>query len=67
LAGRGGLADVPLVLADQQMSGMGGTQLLARVRQSFPTARHGFLISWGEPVDACAGDANDLEKRRPAS
>src|SRR6185437_14725247 len=26
-------ADVPLVLADQQMPGMSGTQLLARVRQ----------------------------------
>jgi CheY-like chemotaxis protein len=27
---------VPLVLADQQMPGMSGTQLLARVRQFFP-------------------------------
>ena len=41
-------ADVPLVLADQQMRGMGGTQLLARVRQFFPTARRGLLISWGD-------------------
>ena len=41
-------ADVPLVLADQQMPGMSGTQLLARVRQFFPTARRGLLISWGE-------------------
>jgi thioredoxin reductase (NADPH) len=39
-------ADVPLVLADQQMPGMGGTQLLARVRQFFPTARRGLLITW---------------------
>src|SRR5690242_789803 len=39
-------ADVPLVLADQQMPGMSGTQLLARVRQFFPTARRGLLISW---------------------
>lgn len=39
-------ADVPLVLADQRMPGMGGTQLLARVRQFFPTARRGLLISW---------------------
>src|SRR5690242_6060780 len=39
-------AYVPLVLADQQMPGMGGTQLLARVRQFFPTARRGLLISW---------------------
>jgi thioredoxin reductase (NADPH) len=41
-------ADVPLVLADQRMPGMGGTQLLARVRQFFPTARRGLLIPWGE-------------------
>ena len=41
-------ADVPLVLADQQMPGMSGTQLLARVRQFFPTARRGLLIPWGE-------------------
>src|SRR5215469_1374520 len=39
-------ADVPLVLADQQMPGMGGTQLLARVRQFFPAARRGLLITW---------------------
>src|SRR5215468_5217876 len=41
-------ADVPLVLADQWMPGMGGTQLLARVRQFSPTARRGLLISWGD-------------------
>jgi len=41
-------AEVPLVLANQQMSGMTGTQLLARVRQFFPTARRGLLITWGD-------------------
>ena len=41
-------ADVPLVLADQRLPGMSGTQLLARVRQFFPTARRGLLIPWGE-------------------
>jgi thioredoxin reductase (NADPH) len=41
-------ADVPLVLADQQMPGTDGTQLLARVRQFFPTARRGLLISFGD-------------------
>src|SRR5215472_15468484 len=41
-------ADVPLVLADRQMPGMGGTELLARVRQFFPTARRGLLITWGD-------------------
>jgi thioredoxin reductase (NADPH) len=39
-------ADVPLVLADQRLAGMSGTQLLARVRQFFPTARRGLLIFW---------------------
>jgi CheY-like chemotaxis protein len=35
-------ADVPLVLADQQLPGMSGTQLLARVRQFFPRPGAGF-------------------------
>jgi thioredoxin reductase (NADPH) len=39
-------ADVPLVLAGQQTPEMAGTQLLAQVRQFFPTARRGLLISW---------------------
>src|SRR5215831_15744224 len=41
-------ADVPLVLADQRLPGMSGTELLARVRDIFPTARRGLLISWGD-------------------
>src|ERR1700751_248824 len=41
-------ADVPLVRAEQRLPGMSGTQLLARVRQFFPTARRGLLITWGE-------------------
>ena len=41
-------ADVPLVLAGQQMPGMSGAELLARVRDIIPTARRGLLISWGE-------------------
>jgi len=41
-------ADVPLVLADQRLRGMTGPELLARVRQFFPTARRGLLISWGD-------------------
>jgi thioredoxin reductase (NADPH) len=39
-------ADVPLVLADQRLPGMSGTELLARVRGIFPTARRGLLITW---------------------
>jgi thioredoxin reductase (NADPH) len=41
-------SDVPLVLAQQAMPGMTGTQLLARVRDIVPTARRGLLISWGD-------------------
>src|SRR5215472_6234830 len=41
-------ADVPLVLADQRMPGMGGTELLARVRQFFPTAPRRLLMTWGD-------------------
>jgi thioredoxin reductase (NADPH) len=41
-------SDVPLVLAEQAMPGMSGTQLLARVRDIVPTARRGLLISWGD-------------------
>ena len=40
--------DVPLVLADQQMPGMSGTELLARVRDIFPTARRGLFVSWAD-------------------
>jgi thioredoxin reductase (NADPH) len=39
-------ADVPLVLADQRLPEMTGTELLARVRQIFPTARRGLLVTW---------------------
>ena len=45
---RGDGADVPLVLADQWMPGTTGAQFLARVRQVYPTARRGLLISWGD-------------------
>jgi len=41
-------ADVPLVLADQWMPEMTGAQFLARVRELYPTARRGLLISWGD-------------------
>jgi thioredoxin reductase (NADPH) len=41
-------ADVPLVLADQRMQRMTGTQMLARVKDIVPTARRGLLIPWGD-------------------
>jgi thioredoxin reductase (NADPH) len=39
-------ADVPLVLADESLPGMSGTQLLAPVRDIYPTARRCLLIAW---------------------
>jgi thioredoxin reductase (NADPH) len=41
-------ASVPLVLADQWMPELTGVQFLARVRELYPTARRGLLISWGD-------------------
>jgi thioredoxin reductase (NADPH) len=41
-------AAVPLVLADQWMPETAGTEFLASVRDLFPTARRGLLISWGD-------------------
>ena len=43
---------VPLVLADQWMPGMTGTEFLARVREVMPTARRGLLFSWGDQSTA---------------
>jgi DNA-binding NarL/FixJ family response regulator len=41
---------VPLVLADQWMPGMTGTQFLARVKQVIPTARRGLLHRHDDPI-----------------
>jgi len=40
--------DVAVVLADQWMPGMSGTDFLARVRHLFPTATRALLISQGD-------------------
>ena len=42
-------SQVALVLADLQLPGVTGTELLARVRQLHPAARRALLISWGDP------------------
>src|SRR5215468_12707185 len=52
-------ASVPLVLADQWMPGQTGADFLAQVRDLYPTARRGLLISWGDlsamaPIDDAA-------------
>jgi thioredoxin reductase (NADPH) len=39
---------VPLVLADQWMPAMTGIELLARVRELYPTTRRGLLTVWGD-------------------
>jgi len=45
---RDGRRRISLVLADQQLPGATGTELLARVRQLHPAARRALLITWGE-------------------
>jgi thioredoxin reductase (NADPH) len=40
--------EVAVVLADQWMPGMSGTEFLARVRHHFPTAKRALLISQGD-------------------
>ena len=40
--------DVAVVLADQWMSGMSGTEFLARTRHVFPTAKRALLITQGD-------------------
>jgi thioredoxin reductase (NADPH) len=55
LAGDGD--DVALVLAPQWLSGMTGTQLLAKVHRIHPHAKRGLLISWGDWTDEATGHA----------
>jgi hypothetical protein len=53
-------ADVPLVLADQHMSGISGTQLLARVRQSatcWPAAAGLFILIGAQPFTSWLPEA----------
>ncbi len=40
--------EVALVLADQWLDDLPGTELLSRVRLSHPTAKRGLLIRWGD-------------------
>ena len=40
--------EVALVLADQEMPGMGGTELLMRAHRLHPVARRGLLVHWGD-------------------
>jgi thioredoxin reductase (NADPH) len=66
-------ADVPLVLADERMPGLSGTQLLARVRDIFPMARRGLLIYWRDRsttapfLEAAARGWVDFYLAKPAS
>ncbi len=40
--------DVALILADQWMPDMSGTELLDRARELYPLSKRGLLISWGD-------------------
>jgi thioredoxin reductase (NADPH) len=55
LAGEG--TEVALVLAGQWLSGMTGSELLARVHHLHPHAKRGLLIEWGGWGDRATGDA----------
>src|SRR5919201_1195537 len=50
-------AEVALVLAGQWLSGMTGTELLARVHHLHPHAKRGLLIEWGGWGDPETGEA----------
>src|SRR5919201_1838827 len=50
-------AEVALVLAGQWLSGMTGTELLARVHHLHPHAKRGLLIEWGGWGDRATGEA----------
>jgi thioredoxin reductase (NADPH) len=50
-------AEVALVLAGQWLSGMTGSELLARVHHLHPHAKRGLLIEWGGWGDRATGDA----------
>ena len=49
--------DVALVLADQWMPELTGSELLARARQLHPQAKRGLLIEWGAWGDRATADA----------
>jgi thioredoxin reductase (NADPH) len=50
-------ADVAVVLADQWMPGLSGSELLSRVRGLFPRAQRGLLVEWGAWGDPPTADA----------
>ncbi len=50
-------ADVAVVLADQWMPGLSGSELLSRVRGLFPRAQRGLLVEWGAWGDQDTADA----------
>jgi len=49
--------EVALVLADQWMPGLEGTELLARARELHPLARRALLIDWGAWADPSTAEA----------
>jgi thioredoxin reductase (NADPH) len=65
-------ASVPMVLADLWMTGQTGAEFLARVRELYPTARRGLLVSRGDRsalaaiADAAALGQIDFDLPKPA-
>jgi thioredoxin reductase (NADPH) len=50
-------AEVAVVLADQWLPGVSGTDLLAHVGDVHPEAKRGLLIRWGDWADRSTADA----------
>ncbi len=50
-------AEVAVVLADQWLPGMNGTDLLTHVGDMHPEAKRGLLIRWGDWADRSTADA----------
>jgi len=50
-------AEVAVVLADQWLPGVSGTDLLAHVGKLHPEAKRGLLIRWGDWADRSTADA----------
>jgi thioredoxin reductase (NADPH) len=65
-------ASVPMVLADLWMTGQTGAEFLARVRELYPTARRGLLVSRGDRsalaaiADAAALGQIEFDLPKPA-
>ena len=60
-----GAGEVALVLADQEMPGLPGADLLDRVRRLHPEAKRALLVHWGDwGAPSAPGDARGMAESR---